>query len=216
MASVAAPDLFPSRGMLEGDVAERVKRVLETMFRLEGCACASCEARLCNHETLACIPSGFADRPLCLPCLAAEVRRPQEGLRDELVAYVLSKECLTVGWRWANLREGEAADATPRCRWSVPGEGAGSARERSPASPGLAAAVREGPSSAEEWDAGDLACGDLLLELRFRLDAMAPGSVLRLTARDAGAREDLPAWCRLTGHSVLLAEHPAYWIRRKE
>ncbi|MGH7151151.1 MAG: hypothetical protein ACREIU_10650, partial [Planctomycetota bacterium] len=69
------PDLFSSGGIPEGNVAERVKRVLETMFRLEGRACGSCGGLLCNHETLACIPSGTADRPLCLSCLAAEVRR---------------------------------------------------------------------------------------------------------------------------------------------
>ncbi len=66
------------------------------------------------------------------------------------------------------------------------------------------------------WDAGDLGCGELVLELRLRLKAMRPGSVLRLTARDLGAREDLPAWCRMTGHTLLRAQHPEYWIRRKD
>jgi len=66
------------------------------------------------------------------------------------------------------------------------------------------------------WDAGDLACGDLLLKLRGRMQAMRPGEVLRLVARDAGAPADLPAWCRLTGHTLLAAEHPEYLIRRKE
>ena len=204
------PELFPSGGIPEGDVAERVKRVLETMFRLEGRACGSCGGPLCNHETLACIPSGHADRPLCLPCLATEVGRSTEILRDELVGFVLSKECLTVGWRWANLREGVAPDATPPCLWGETAPVRGLALEAD-----LRSGEPAGPISGE-WDAGELACGDLLLELRFRLEAMAPGTILRLTARDAGAREDLPAWCRLTGHSVLLAEHPAYWIRRKE
>ncbi|HKB16707.1 MAG TPA: sulfurtransferase TusA family protein [Planctomycetota bacterium] len=208
---MAVPELFPRGGIPEGDVAERVKRVLETLFRLEGRSCASCGGRLCNHETLACIPSGHADRPICLACLASEVRRSPEDLRDEIVGFLLSKECLTVGWRWANLREGEAADATPRCLWGDDPRDRGSA----PGTPDILSGEPPGPVSGE-WDAGDLACGDLLLELRFRLDAMAPGAVLRLTARDAGAREDLPAWCRLTGHAVLVAEHPAYWIRRKE
>ncbi len=204
---MGVPELFPSGGIPEGDVAERVKRVLETMFRLEGRSCGSCGAPLCNHETLASIPSGTADRPRCLPCLAAEVGRSPEILRDELVGFVLSKECLTVGWRWANLREGEAA---LRCLWGETAPVRGFAREAD-----LRSEEPAGPI-AGEWDAGDLACGDLLLELRFRLDAMGPGTILRLTARDAGAREDLPAWCRLTGHSVLAAQHPAYWIRRKE
>jgi tRNA 2-thiouridine synthesizing protein A len=66
------------------------------------------------------------------------------------------------------------------------------------------------------WDAGDLGCGDLLLQLRFRVEGLAPGAVLRLVARDSGARADLPAWCRLTGHTLVAAEHPVYLIRRKE
>jgi len=66
------------------------------------------------------------------------------------------------------------------------------------------------------WDAEDLACGALLLRLRGRMEAMAPGQVLRLVAQDAGAPEDLPAWCRLTGHTLMSAEPPVYRIRRKE
>lgn len=78
---------------------------------------------------------------------------------------------------------------------------------------------REGarpPRPDAEWDAGDLGCGDLVLELRIRLKALRPGQVLKLTARDPGAPADLPAWCRLTGHGLAGAEHPVYWIRRKE
>jgi len=45
---------------------------------------------------------------------------------------------------------------------------------------------------------------------------MRPGEVLRVTALDPGAPEDLPAWCRLTGHTLLQWEHPEYRIRRKE
>jgi tRNA 2-thiouridine synthesizing protein A len=72
------------------------------------------------------------------------------------------------------------------------------------------------PRVDAEWDAGDLACGDLILQLRGRMDSMRPGHVLRLVARDLGAPEDLPAWCRLTGHALLAAEHPVYLILRKE
>ena len=66
------------------------------------------------------------------------------------------------------------------------------------------------------WDAGDLGCGDLVLEVRRRLAALPPGAVLRVTATDPGAPLDLPAWCRLTGNALVRAEPPAYWIRRKE
>jgi tRNA 2-thiouridine synthesizing protein A len=66
------------------------------------------------------------------------------------------------------------------------------------------------------WDAGDLSCGDLVLQLRFRMEALHPGAVLRLVALDPGAPADLPAWCRLTGHTLLAADHPMYLIRRRE
>jgi tRNA 2-thiouridine synthesizing protein A len=67
-----------------------------------------------------------------------------------------------------------------------------------------------------EWDAGDLGCGDLVLELRLRVGALTPGQVFRLVARDAGAPADIPAWCRMTGHTLLSQQHPVYLIRRKE
>jgi len=70
--------------------------------------------------------------------------------------------------------------------------------------------------SDAEWDAGDLGCGDLVLELRLRLGRLAPGQVLTVTARDPGAPEDLPAWCRLTGHALVESKTPLYRIRRKE
>jgi tRNA 2-thiouridine synthesizing protein A len=68
----------------------------------------------------------------------------------------------------------------------------------------------------ETWDAGDLGCGDLVLQLRFRIETLAPGRLLKLVAHDPGARADLPAWCRLTGHTLLSSEHPVYLIGRKE
>ncbi len=67
-----------------------------------------------------------------------------------------------------------------------------------------------------EWNAGELSCGDLVLELRQRM-RQAPGKVFKVTALDAGAPADLPAWCRMTGHQ-LLADDPTlkcYWIRAK-
>lgn len=70
--------------------------------------------------------------------------------------------------------------------------------------------------SDPEWDAGDMGCGDLVLELRGRVEALVPGRVLRLTARDPGAPADIPAWCRMTGHALVSAQHPIYLIRRKE
>jgi tRNA 2-thiouridine synthesizing protein A len=55
-----------------------------------------------------------------------------------------------------------------------------------------------------------------VLELRMRLQPMQTGQLFKLTARDPGAPEDLPAWCRLTGHRLVMAVHPVYWIGRRE
>ncbi|MEI8255966.1 MAG: sulfurtransferase TusA family protein [Deltaproteobacteria bacterium] len=70
--------------------------------------------------------------------------------------------------------------------------------------------------SHDTWDAGDMGCGELIVLLRERVRALEAGQVLELVARDPGAREDLPAWCGLTGHRLLAAAHPVYFIRRKD
>ena len=69
---------------------------------------------------------------------------------------------------------------------------------------------------AVEWDAGELGCGELVLELRNRLAAMKPGERLKLVALDPGAPADIPAWCRMTGHTLVSTQHPVYLIQRKE
>lgn len=72
------------------------------------------------------------------------------------------------------------------------------------------------PFADTEWDAGELGCGHLLIELRKRLRAM-PGRTLKLVSRDPGSPEDIPTWCRLT-HNTLIAHDRAshsYWIRSR-
>ncbi|QEH34751.1 SirA-like protein [Aquisphaera giovannonii] len=56
----------------------------------------------------------------------------------------------------------------------------------------------------------------MLLALRARLERLAPGRVFRLTTRDEGAPVDVPAWCRLTGHRLVLAAHPIYHLERRK
>ena len=74
----------------------------------------------------------------------------------------------------------------------------------------------EPSDAAAAWDAGGLGCGELVMVLRGRLNALPAGAVLRVTATDPGAPEDLPAWCRMTGHTLVRVQHPDYYIRRKE
>jgi tRNA 2-thiouridine synthesizing protein A len=71
-------------------------------------------------------------------------------------------------------------------------------------------------SADEMWDAGDLGCGPLVLELRKRLRKM-PGRVLKVRALDPAAPIDLPAWCRLTGNELVGqdAERQSFWIKSR-
>jgi len=66
------------------------------------------------------------------------------------------------------------------------------------------------------WDAGEIGCGHLVFELHRRLSQMNPGDEIEIVARDPGAPTDLPAWCRMTGHALISADHPVYVIRRKK
>ena len=143
------------------------------------------------------------------PASAAELEREPLQMRDELWSFIVHRPCHRAGWAWANREEGYDPGALPGCLWPSP---------RKTERPYQGELIEKGDESYENeaWDAGDIACGDLVLELRMRLRAMKPGQVLRIKATDPGAREDIPAWCRLTGHKLLGAEHPQYWIERKE
>jgi tRNA 2-thiouridine synthesizing protein A len=66
------------------------------------------------------------------------------------------------------------------------------------------------------WDAAEMGCGQLVVELRRRLIEMPAGEMLEVVARSPGAPTDLPAWCRMTGHKLVSAEHPIYIIQRRE
>ena len=68
---------------------------------------------------------------------------------------------------------------------------------------------------AAEWNAGYMGCGEVIILLRRKFQALQPGEVFKLISYDLGAHEDLPAWCRMTGRRLLCAEHPDYWIEQK-
>ena len=189
-------------------LAKRVEEVLSALTTATGMPCARCATTVCAHEALASLVLGFQREPRCTACLARETAREASVLRDELTAFVLSKECLTVGWRWASAHDS-------RCAWS----GVHEDRREDASTPGadVPAPRRDAePAYDAEWNAGDLACGELVLELRQRLRRMWPGSIIKVTARDPAAPEDMPAWCRLTGHGLVYAAHPYYFIRHKE
>ena len=53
-------------------------------------------------------------------------------------------------------------------------------------------------------DGGDQGCGGGLLLLMLQaIKRLESGSVLEVRSTDPGVREDLPAWCRMTGNTLL-------------
>jgi 5-methyltetrahydropteroyltriglutamate--homocysteine methyltransferase len=54
------------------------------------------------------------------------------------------------------------------------------------------------------FDGGDLDCGNgLLLLIRRHIDPLARGQLLEILSTETSVREDLPAWCRLTGNELV-------------
>ena len=85
---------------------------------------------------------------------------------------------------------------------------------------GLAGAIEDAEVlldlATEEDDAGASAEVDAeLIGIEAELSKLEPGQVLQVVARDSAAPQDLPAWCELTGHTMLRCEHPNYWIQRR-
>jgi 5-methyltetrahydropteroyltriglutamate--homocysteine methyltransferase len=54
------------------------------------------------------------------------------------------------------------------------------------------------------FDGGDLDCGNgLLLLIRKHIDPLPRGGLLEILSTEISVREDLPAWCRLTGNELV-------------
>ena len=68
---------------------------------------------------------------------------------------------------------------------------------------------------ARRWDAGESGCGALIMGLKREIQRIRAGELLHVTAPNAGAA-DLPAWCRMTGHTLIAAEHPTYVLRKRD
>lgn len=180
--------------------------LLTDLQRLSGTACAVCARCICGHEVLFSVAMGAKDAPRCLGCLARALERTQAELRDDLTDHFQRRTCYGRAWAVACERENQANTFRPAC---LGADDAGPRRQP------IETAASSVPIT-DTWDAGDMSCGDLVLALRIRLNALAAGSVLEVTATDPAAPLDLPAWCRLTGHRLVEASHPKYVIQRKE
>jgi len=65
------------------------------------------------------------------------------------------------------------------------------------------------------FDALELGCGQLLLDLNLIIRRQPAGANILLATRDVGSKVEIPAWCRLTGNRLVEAAHPFYLIERK-
>ena len=189
----------------------RTVAALADTARLTGQPCAGCGVPLCGHAAVFALVLGYKNAPRCLPCTAAHMRDDTVALRERTLAWVQHHDCFHTAWRHAGERESSADRVRPAC---VFGD---STHATTP--PAQAPAAEPAPGASDVpvavWNAGPMGCGDLVLELRTRLAALPPGAVFELRAEDPGAPIDLPAWCKLTGHSMVAVAHPTYRIRRK-
>ena len=189
----------------EGPKTEALLRDLEGLGKTK---CGGCGGDLGPHAFVASVALGFKDRPRCAGCLADALGRERKAFLEHLAYYVRARACFRAGWEWADRSAGHAC-SEPGARWLAE-ESMASGRRQGPEQHAA------GGGGEASWDAGDMGCGDLVLELRARLRALAPGQVLEVRALDPGAPEDLPAWCGLTGNRLVRAAPPNYWIERKK
>ena len=61
-------------------------------------------------------------------------------------------------------------------------------------------------SALESLDARGLLCPLPVIRAQDRIRRLEPGEELEVTATDPGTMQDIPAWCRVHGHELLVAE----------
>jgi tRNA 2-thiouridine synthesizing protein A len=86
------------------------------------------------------------------------------------------------------------------------------------AHPPAAAAVLELLGSA---DTSGATCAVLTPAIKARLRELEGGQVLEVRVDDPGAREDIAAWCRLAGHTLLavvddVPSYTRYFLGKKQ
>lgn len=199
---------FEDDDLLSADeLARRTRELVAQVDALTGSGCVQCRRPLCGHGALLAIVLGLRHHPHCAPCAAASMGEDPAALAERGLQWITRRDCFRHVWLRASAAEGFAARERPACHFAGAPPTAAAAT--------AAAAASDTPAADAHWDAGDLGCGELVLELRFRLLELPPGGIIAVTARDPAAPVDLPAWCGLCGHSLLHSRHPVYFIQRK-
>lgn len=79
-----------------------------------------------------------------------------------------------------------------------------------------AATVIQLPEPDALCDLGDGGCDvGALLTVRKLVASLNVGQVLEIRSSDPGVREDVPAWCRMTGHEYLGLAGARYFVRKR-
>ena len=177
----------------DADESAEAGATLREFRRLFGGACTDCACRYSPQDAVRNIALGFKNAPRCSLCLGKRLERDVTELHAQLHEYIKRKACYWQAWQ-----EAERCEQIPdAANISVP------------------VVAIESPIATGDWDAGDMACGELVLALRLRLANLSAGCLLNVRATDPAAPEDIPAWCRMCGHTLVSANHPMYVIQRK-
>ncbi|MEE2733238.1 MAG: sulfurtransferase TusA family protein [Pseudomonadota bacterium] len=60
-----------------------------------------------------------------------------------------------------------------------------------------------------ELDARGLLCPMPVIKTQNAIQQLTPGDRLRVLATDPGVLHDIPAWCRVNGHTILSSQEQA-------
>jgi tRNA 2-thiouridine synthesizing protein A len=72
------------------------------------------------------------------------------------------------------------------------------------------------PEVATLLDLGDSGCDvGATLKVKNLISTLAIGQVLEVRTTDPGSREDIPAWCRMTGNEFLGSAGDRYFVRKR-
>lgn len=218
------------------DQVSESRQLDEALARWAGSLCPDCGAKLCDHGVLCAVALGLKDRPRCLSCAAKGLNRELPGMRQHLGRWLAGKDCYKKAW----VRADSSRCETPCSLVGLLAQNSAFDSEEFPD----AGTIDENESGAKKSDAnttapeklvsdtqsvsgsptetpaiihdfGDLGCGDLVLQLRRILRELPPGTVVRVLATDPGAPQDIPAWVRMTGHTLLAASHPVYDLKKR-
>ncbi len=50
---------------------------------------------------------------------------------------------------------------------------------------------------------GEMMCGELIMLVAQHMKSLTAGQLLEVVTHDLGAAEEIPAWCRMTSHSLI-------------